>query len=273
LPSSRTKNVYLLPVLLLLSLIAACNQAGRMFGPKDEGGFYLVIAVHADAPQLDQSIQQTIAVMQKRCEQMGIYCKLQRQSNDKSNQIMLRVSSPHDPERIKSVLLSQGLELRAVVSPMSPAPVQTYPTEAEAQAAAGTDNDVLPYLEREEGAGTHPQKFVVVERTPIVTGQNIRDAKADNVIGGDNNYQVNFSLTPAGAQQFGQWTGANINRYIAVVLNKQVRSVAYIKSQIFDSAQITGRFTKEQAEDAALVLMSGNLPAPIEALEEGIYKP
>ncbi|MDT4897853.1 MAG: preprotein translocase subunit SecD [Acidobacteriota bacterium] len=267
------KLLSLLPVLLLLSLVAACNRAGRVFGPKDEGGFYLVIAVKADASQLDQSIQQTIAVMQKRCEQMGIYCKGQRHGDDKSNQIMLRVSSPHDPERIKSVLLSQGLELRAAVSPPSPAALQTYPTQAEAEAAAGTDKDVLPYLEREEGAEPHPQKFVVVERTPIVTGQDIRDAKADNVMGGDNNYQVNFRLTPAGAQRFGSWTGANINRYLAVVLNKQVRSVAFIKSQIFDSAQITGRFTREQAEDAALVLMSGNLPAPIEALEEGTYKP
>jgi protein-export membrane protein SecD len=273
LPSSRIENVYL--VLLLLSLVAACNRAGRMFGPKDEGGFYLIIAVQADAAQLDQSIQQTIAVMQKRCEQMGIYCKVQRHGNDKSNQIMLRVSSPHDPERIKSVLLSEGLELRAAVSPPSPAALQTYPTQAEAEAAAGTDNDVLPYLEREDSAGgTHPQKFVVVERKPIVTGQDIRDAEAATYeMGGDDNYQVNFRLTPAGAQRFGEWTGANINRYMAVVLNKQVRSVAYIRSQIFDSAQITGRFTKEQAQDVALVLMSGNFPAPIEALEEGTYKP
>lgn len=267
------KLLPLLSVLLLLCQISACNRAGQMFTPKDEGGFYLVIAVQADATELDRSIQQTVDVMQKRCDQLGIYCKLQRHGGDKSNQIMVRVSSTKNPERIKSVLLSQGLELRAVDSPMSPAPIQTYPTESEAKAAAGTDKDVLPYLEREEGAGTPPRKFVVVERKPIVTGQEIRDAQADNLMGGDNDYQVNFRLTPAGAQRFGEWTGANINRYMAVVLNKQVRSVAYIRSQIFDNAQIDGRFTREQAEDAALVLMSGNLPAPIEALEEGTYKP
>jgi preprotein translocase subunit SecD len=262
------KLLSLLPVLLLLNLSLACHLAGRMFGPKDEGGLYLVIAVKADAPQLDQSIQQTIAVIQKRCERLRILCKLERQSGDKSNRIMLRISSPKDPERIKSILLSQGLELRAVVSPPSPSPVQTYPTQAEAEAAAAeSKGNVMPYLEKEG-----PRKFIIVEHTPIVTGQDIRDAGADNLLGADNTYEINFQLTPAGAKRFGEWTGSNIYHYMAVVMNGQVRSTAYIQSQIFDRGQISGHFTKAEAEDGALVLMSGSLPAPIEALEEGVYK-
>ena len=267
------KLLSLLPLLLLVGLTSACHRAGKVFGPKDEGGLYLIIAVKADAAQLEQSIQQTMAVIQKRCERLDIYCKLERQSGAQSNRIMLRISSPKDPERIKSVLLSEGLELRAVVSPPSPSPVQTYPTMAEAEATADTDEEVLPYLEREEVKGASPEKFVVLERTPIVTGQDIRDAGVDNLMGEVNAYQINFHLTPAGAQRFGEWTGANVNRYMAVVMNRQVRSVAYITSQIFDSGQISGRFTKAEAEDAALMLMSGSLPAPIEALEEGVYKP
>jgi preprotein translocase subunit SecD len=57
------------------------------------------------------------------------------------------------------------------------------------------------------------------------------------------------------------------------VLNKQVRSVAYVRSQISQNAQINGRFTKQQAEDIAIILMSGNLPAGVQPLEEGTYKP
>ena len=243
-----------------------------MFGPKDKGGIYLVIAVKAEAAQLDQSIQQTIAVIEKRCEQLYIYCKLERQSGDKSNQIVLRISSPKDPERIKSVLLSEGMEIRAVVSPPSPAPPQTYLTRAEAATEASTDKDVFLYQERSDSGGTTSEKFVIVERTPIVTGQDIRDAEAVPFREAKD-YQINFQLTPAGAQRFGEWTGANIDRYLSVVLNKTVRSVAYIKSQIFDNGQISGNFTEEEAQDIALVLKSGNLPAPIEALEEGMYKP
>jgi hypothetical protein len=85
------KRFPLLLALLLLGLSSACNRNrsdGHVFGPKDKGGIYLVIAVKAEAAQLDQSIQQTIAVIEKRCEQLYIYCKLERQSGDKSNQIV-----------------------------------------------------------------------------------------------------------------------------------------------------------------------------------------
>jgi preprotein translocase subunit SecD len=268
----------LLPSLLfalLLAGTASCKWAGHAFGPKDEGGMYLIIAVKADGAQLDQAVAQTIEVMQKRCEQLNLYCKAERVGGDKPNQIRLRISDPKNPERVKGVILSQGLELRAVVSPPSPAPVQTYPTQEEAAAAAGSEKDVLPYVEDTDGPpGSSQRKFVVVERAPIVDGRDVLDAEAvGRVIGGEDDYSVNFTLRPDGAVRFGRWTGENINNYLAAVLNKQVRSVAYIKSQIFDSAQITGRFTKEQAEDIALVIKSGDLPAPIEALEEGVYKP
>lgn len=217
--------------------------------------------------------------MQRRCEQMGIRCKRQRDDGDKSGQIRLRISSPKDPERIKSVLFSEGLEIRAVASPPSPAPLQTFATRAEAVASAGADKDVLPYLEREEGARTQGERFVVAERTPIVAGQERRDAEAikEEIIShldGQKiySYAVTFRLNAAGAERFGRWTGLNINKYLTVVLNKQVRSVAYIGSQIFDVVQISGSFTKQQAEDTAIVLISGNLPVGVQLLEEGTYR-
>lgn len=272
------KLLSLLSLLLLLNPITACNMAGRMFAPKDEGGMYLVVGVKAEGAQLEQSISQTMAVMQKRCERLNVRCKLQKQGADKAGQIMLRISNPPDPERIKSVLFSEGMELRAVVSPPGPAPLQSYATKEEATAAAGADKDVLIYLERAGAdAATNPQKFVVVERTPIVTGQDIIDAKAvvDDLASdpGRELYGVTFGLNPSGAERFGKWTGSHIDNYLAVVLNKQVLSVAMVKGQIFDKGQISGRFTKQQAEDTAIILMSGNLPAGVLALEEGTYKP
>ncbi|HLE63119.1 MAG TPA: protein translocase subunit SecD, partial [Pyrinomonadaceae bacterium] len=77
----------------------------------------------------------------------------------------------------------------------------------------------------------------------------------------------------AGADKFGKWTGANINEYMGVVLNGEVKSIAYIKSQIFDTGEISGRFTKQSAEDLALTLRSGALPAPIEYQEERTVGP
>ncbi len=272
-PSHKLPTTLLI-LLLLLWMALACSYLPRLSKPQDKGGFYLIFAVEADEAKLPQSIEQTMAVIQKRCDQLGIYCKLQSQSGDKANRIELRISSSMETARIKSILLAEGMELRAVVSPSSPAPIQRYSTKAEAVAAAGANAEVLPYLEEMEGTGVNTESFVIVERTPIVTGQDVSRAKAvAQQTGEADDYQIVFSLNPAGAQRFGTWTAENINRYLAIVLNKQVRSAPYIRSQITDSGEITGRFTKQQAEDIALVLMSGNLPATIELLEEGTYKP
>jgi preprotein translocase subunit SecD len=263
----------LLALLLLLCVAVSCTT---LSGPRDKGGFYLVLAVKADEAQLDQSIERTMAVIQKRCDSLAIYCKPQRQSGDKSNRIMLRVSSTLDQARVKTVLLSQGLELRAVVSPPSPTPVQLYATQAEAAAAAGKDEETLPYVEREVKAGSlNGSRFVILKRAPIITGEDITQAAAVARFRdiNDEDYQITFRVKPEGAERFGSWTGANINNYIAIVWNKEVRSIAFIKSQITDSGEISGRYTKEQAEDVALVLKSGNLPASVELVEEGTYKP
>jgi preprotein translocase subunit SecD len=79
-------------------------------------------------------------------------------------------------------------------------------------------------------------------------------------------------LKPAAAEKFGAWTGAHINKYLGVVLNGEVRSIAYIKSQISDHGEISGRFTKQAAEDMALILRSGALTAPVKIVEEGAKK-
>jgi preprotein translocase subunit SecD len=60
---------------------------------------------------------------------------------------------------------------------------------------------------------------------------------------------------------------------MAVVLNKEVKSIAYIKSQISDSGEISGNFTKATADDLALTLKSGALPAEIEYQEERTVGP
>ncbi len=55
---------------------------------------------------------------------------------------------------------------------------------------------------------------------------------------------------------------------MGVVLNDEVKSIAYIKSQISDQGEISGRFTKQSAEDLAHTLNSGALPAPIKIVSE-----
>src|SRR6185503_6806425 len=202
-----------------------------------------------------------------------------------SHQIPFQMPGVQDPERVKDILKGESrLELVHVVSPPNPAPATTYATEAEAIASLNSgctvppNRRVLPYAERGERSAdpSKPPKksWVVVELPAIIDGSELRNATAIPTQGGRaDDYEINFSLKKTGADKFGAWTGSHVNEYMGVVLNDEVKSVAFIRSQIFDSGQITGRFTKQSAEDLALTLRSGALPAPIEYLEERTVGP
>jgi preprotein translocase subunit SecD len=238
----------------------------------------------------DNATTQALNIIDTRINSLGIAePTLQTHGSQSSHQILLQMPGVQDPERVKEILrVESRLELAHVVGPPSPAPATTYPTEMDAIASlnsGGTippNRKVLPYQERVEKSSNgatdpsqqKPKQWVVVEIPTIIEGSELRNAAAIPSQGGrSDDYEINFSLKKAGAEKFGAWTGAHINEYMGVVLNGEVRSIAYIRSQIFDSGQISGRFTKQSSEDLALTLRSGALPAPIEYIEERTVGP
>jgi len=236
----------------------------------------------------DQATEQADRIIRSRLDAVGVAEPLvQRHGSQSSHQILVQMPGIQDPERVKQLLKAESrLELAHVVSPPSPSPVQTYTTEQEARASLGggvvpANRKVVPYLERNEPTtagqtpdeSQKPKKWVVIETPAIVDGSELRNASAIQSRAGADEYQISFALKPGGADKFGAWTGANINEYMGVVLNDEVKSIAYIKSQIFDSGEISGRFTKQSSEDLALTLRSGALPAPIEYQEERTVGP
>src|ERR1044071_7122371 len=251
-------------------------------------GDALTWAMSASAERLlaDNATTQALNIIDSRINALGIAePTLQTHGATTSHQILLQMPGVQDPERVKEILKGESrLELVHVVSPPNPSPATTYATEAEAIASlnsGGTvppNRRVLPYAERGDRTtdpNQQPQKrWVVVELPAIIDGSELRNATAIPAGGGRaDDYEINFSLKKSGADKFGAWTGSHINEYMGVVLNDEVKSVAFIKSQNFDSGQITGRFTKQSAEDLALTLRSGALPAPIEYLEERTVGP
>ncbi len=241
----------------------------------------------------EQATDQALKIIESRINTLGVTePTLQRHGAQNSHEILLQMPGIQDPEHVKQLLKAESrLELVHVVSPPNPSPAQTYPTKEEAIASLNSGGNVpanrrvLPYQERAElttpagqeaNAQTQkPEKWVVVESPAIIDGSKLRTATANPTRAGGDDYEIDFALKPGpeGADKFGAWTGANINEYMGVVLNDEVKSIAYIKSQIFDTGQITGRFTKQSAEDLALTLRSGALPAPIEYQEERTVGP
>lgn len=233
-----------------------------------------------------QAVDQALKIIESRINAYGVKePTLARHGAESSGQILLQMPGVDDPERVKKLIGAESnLTLMKVVSPPNPSPLATYPTEEAAkQSVGGTlppNRRIYPYADRDEPTNASstpdpnkPKQFVVVEYPAIVDGSELREANATSRTGSDRDFEISFALKPNGAAKFGDWTGKNIGNYMAVVLNDEVKSAAYIKGQIFDQGQISGRFTKASAEDLALTLKSGALPAKIEYQEERTVGP
>jgi preprotein translocase subunit SecD len=266
-------------ILLLISACIACSMLRRR-SPLTWG-----VTLEIDAPLTDReaAMKQTIAVLESRLDALGISgFDVKPQGDPASGRILLSLPGSVDRERLKRVITAGGkLELTHVISPPSPTSVQTYLTKEEAVAslksagAVPTNRRVLAYNERSEpGSETQkPAKWVVVESPAIVGGKDLRTANAMRGRGGTgDDYEIVFTLNAGGAEKFGAWTGANTNEYLGVVLNDEVKSIAFIRGQIFDQGEISGRFTKQAAEDLALVLKSGSLPYPVRVVSESFIE-
>lgn len=234
----------------------------------------------------EQAVAQAERIIESRINAFGVKePTFARHGASDSGQLLLQMPGVDDPQRIKDLIKAESrLSLMKIVSPPNPSPVQTFPSkEAAIQSLGGTipsNRLVLAYTDRDASTANNqtqpnqqPKQFVIVEEPAVVDGNELRDAQAVSRTGNDSDYQISFSFKPSGAQKFGDWTGKNIGNYMAVVLNDEVKSAAYIKSQIFDSGEISGRFTKGTAEDLSLTLKSGALPAQIEYQEERTVGP
>ncbi len=233
-----------------------------------------------------QAVEQALKIIESRINAFGVKePTLQRHGSDASGEILLQMPGVDDPERVKKLLnADSNLQLMKVVGAANPAPIEKYPSQQAALSSLGgsvpPNRKILEYVERDAvpppGSAPNaepPKQYVVVEYPAVVDGSELRDANAVSRTGSNNDYQISFSLKPAGAAKFGDWTSKNINNYMGVVLNDQVKSIAYIRSRIDDQGEISGKFKKSDAEDLALTLRSGALPAKIEYQEERTVGP
>ena len=107
----------------------------------------------------------------------------------------------------------------------------------------------------------------------MVSGENLVDAS----IGFDQQTgapEVNFRFDSIGAKKFGEVTRANVGRPFAIVLDDKVISAPVIQTAILGGAgRITGSFSVQEANDLAILLRAGALPAPMNILEERTVGP
>ena len=176
-----------------------------------------------------------------------------------------------DVARAKEIIRSTAL-LELKIVEMGPFPSEEAARQAYNNAAASRPGDRA----RIRGYSRHGWRnagtvYYVVRRVPPITGRDLRTAQPS--LDQNNLPAVGFSLSRDGAVRFGQLTEQNINRQLAIILDNRVISAPVIQSRITDQGQITGGFDQQRAQDLALVLRSGALPAPMDFLEERTVGP
>ena len=197
-------------------------------------------------------VQQSIEVIDRRINELGTTePSIQRQGDDR---ILVEAPGLGDPQRLKA-LVGQTAQLgfHLVESTLSADQAATTPPKAGTIRAPAQENPSLLY---------------VVEEAPLMTGEDLVDAQT-GFDSRTNEPVVNFRLSTGGARKFGDVTSKNVGRPFAIILDTEVISAPVIREPIIGgSGQISGSFTVQTANDLAILLRAGSLPAKLTIVEE-----
>jgi preprotein translocase subunit SecD len=216
-----------------------------------------------------RTVAQSIETIRNRVDKLGVSEPVIQEHGLGENQILVQLPGIDDPARVKEIMQSTAmLEIRQALNNGAP-----YTDE---QSALAANQGVLPpnavLMRGRNVAGSQGEGVYLISRVAAVAGHDLREARVQRS-GTTNQPEVEFFLTAEGGRRFSVFTGQHVGDYLAVVLDNRVMEVAVIKSQIGDTGTIEGRFTDQQAQDLALILNSGALPASIRYLEERTVGP
>ncbi len=218
-----------------------------------------------------RALDQTIEVIQSRTNTLGVSEPIIEPYQLGSYQILVELPGLDDLGRVKDVIQSTArLEAHEVIGE------QPWPDRQSALQALGgyvpPDAELVQSVPGAASEGSSSQWYEL-KKIPIWGGTDVRDAQpGHNPNTGEP--EVDFYLTSAAGDKFGQWTGANIGKYMAIVLDNRVQEVAVIKGQIHDQGNISGGGISEQrVKDLSMLLRTGALPASIEFLQETTVGP
>jgi preprotein translocase subunit SecD len=221
-----------------------------------DGTITLRLSEQATLERARNAVQQSIEIVRRRIDETGVSePTIQRQGADR---ILVQLPGIDDPGRVKRLLgKTAKMTFRLVDTAADPG----VPPPPGAEVLLG-----------DEGEPGGPRKWVVFKKVEV-SGDNLVDAQPtyDQRSGQP---VVSFRFDSVGAKRFAETTRANVGKPFAIVLDERVISAPVIREPILGgSGQISGNFTVQSANDLAVLLRAGALPAPLKILEERTVGP
>jgi preprotein translocase subunit SecD len=222
------------------------------------GNLYrLTVTDAAIQERVRQSVDQSIQIVERRVNELGtVEPLIQREGSDR---ILVQVPGLQDPTRLKELLgKTAKLDFRMVDTSMT--------AEQARQSGIPPDDEILM-------SSSEPKIPYLIEKRVLVSGADLTDAQP-GFDSRTNEPVVNFRFNTSGARKFAQATQENVGKPFAIVLDNEVISAPVIREPILGgSGQISGNFTVQSANDLAILLRAGALPAPLTIIEERTVGP
>lgn len=239
------------------ALFSTSNSRDLTVTQEGSGLFHLTLSDEGIDERLRSAVVQSIEVIRRRIDGLGTTEPvIQREGSDR---ILIQVPGLQDSERLKEIISSTAkLTLHLVCLDMS--------AEQALQSRPPPRCEVLEPLYQGERAQ-------LVEKRAVISGDELNHAQA-GFDSQNNEPVVEFRFNTSGARKFALITEQNVGRPFAIVLDNKVISAPVIREPIRGGAgQISGGFNVEAANDLAVLLRAGALPADLTIIEERTVGP
>lgn len=233
------------------------NKLNGLEFSSEQNGQYQVLFSQAEIESIKKNaIDQAIGTIRNRLDLFGLAEPSVTRQGQENILVQLPGVKNQEEEKRAIDLISKSAHLQMMAVDES----RDMRVETMSEAEAKKYGDViLPFVEG--------NRKILLKAVPIIDGEMITDAR----VAYDQSSQpvVSFTLDSRGAQLFGDFSGNNIGKRMAIVLDGKVYSAPVIRERIGGgSGQISGNFTPQEASDLAIALRSGALSAPVQVVEK-----
>ena len=255
------KTLFILAI--MAASVFAIMHAPLRLGLDLRGGVSMILRIKvkdASQEQKHEVLEQTRRILERRINAFGLSEAPVQPYGSRGDELLVQLPGVRDTSRIQNLLKSRGvLEWYSVKG-------GPYASAADAVAQYG---GVVPgnrKLLATRQAADRERRWYLLDEQPVIRGTDLRDARA--ALDATEQPVTTFTLGRDAAARFEKYTEANIGRRSAIVLDQEILSVPVIESVIRDSGEIRGAHNQQEAEDLAVNLRSGALPAAIEVVQE-----
>ena len=246
------------------------------FQVSQEGRILVVEILDSEVNRIkNAAINQALETIRNRIDQFGVTEPLlQRQGR---TELVIQLPGVKDPERAKGLIQDTALlEFKMLDEDNQPGlglPVQVERSEETSiqekfadKVPEGSEILFEPIPDSKGGPPVFSRPYLV-RKEAALTGDVLQDARVNYTEFSE--VYVGVTFDSKGAKEFGRITSANVGKFMAIVLDGTVYSAPRINEPILGGrAQITGNFTTDEANDLAIVLRAGALPAPMKTIQD-----